>query len=592
MACTFTCYDADESVSGDGLHADPAPGASGSPSAAATQSAFGRFRFGDRLATGRTGPLYRGHDLLSGDLVVIKRFEIRVGPERTRQLADDFGALTSRLPENPHSVRVLAGGLDQDHLTLVMSLVPGEGLDVALAEYGPAAMVDAVPRLEALARVLDDAAAQGIWHGALSPRDVVVSATGTSLTGLGIAQILESARVPIDARPPYTAPEASRDGGRGPRSDQFALAAIAHEWLFGAAVDGPADTPVVVPALPGVDRGRLADAFSTALASEPSARFESCGAFVTALQHAAPSLVVPDSPAAAPDLVMQQLRFDEAVEDAAGDAGLPALEAATVASFASSVDHAADTAGDSSSRQPLVALAAVFVAGLAIGSLGGYWFAARREPPIRASVADAEAPAAAAPVERREIVDEPIRPAPEPLAAPAQPAPRQTAAATAAASGGPARLLVRSTPAGATVIVDGAERGTTPLALREVPIGTRAIRLEHDGYEPVERRVVLSAERPSRSIDVALVRQRSAAIASDAATHGSLVIESRPPGAQVTIDGRVAGATPLTIARIAAGRHTVLITAPGWAPVTTTVDVKAGARARVAATLEGGRQDE
>ncbi len=73
---------------------------------------------------------------------------------------------------------------------------------------------------------------------------------------------------------------------------------------------------------------------------------------------------------------------------------------------------------------------------------------------------------------------------------------------------------------------------------------------------------------------------------------GSLVIESRPTGAEVTLDGRPAGVTPLTIASVAPGRHTVVITAAGMKPVTSTVIVKAGERARVAASLERGQQEE
>jgi hypothetical protein len=50
--------------------------------------------------------------------------------------------------------------------------------------------------------------------------------------------------------------------------------------------------------------------------------------------------------------------------------------------------------------------------------------------------------------------------------------------------------------------------------------------------------------------------------------------------------------TPLTIASVAPGRHTVVITAAGMKPVTSTVVIKAGERARVAASLERGQQEE
>ena len=142
--------------------------------------------------------------------------------------------------------------------------------------------------------------------------------------------------------------------------------------------------------------------------------------------------------------------------------------------------------------------------------------------------------------------------------------------------------------------VDGVARGTTPLVLRDLPIGARQIVVSRPGYTPAERRITLSGDRPSRSIEVTLVPvNRPAAPARPAPpVVGSLVIESRPTGAEVTLDGRPAGVTPLTIASVAPGRHTVVITAAGMKPVTSTVVIKAGERARVAASLERGQQEE
>jgi hypothetical protein len=577
----------------------------------------------DRLASGRLGPLFRGDDTRTGELVVIKRFDIRVGPERMRQLADDLAALVQRLPDDPYTVRVLAGGLDDRQLTLVTTLAPGEGLDAALREYGPAALVDAVPRLEHIAGVLDRAAARGIWHGALNPRDIIVSATDTRLTGLGVAPILEAARVPIEPRPPYTAPEGGGEGERAWRADQFALAAIAHEWLFGAAVTGPAESAVMVPSLPGVDREALADAFTTALAPDPDARFESCGAFVAALRRAAhlseASHATP--PVIESDLPIGQLRFNDALLDAPFEsettratetAADPAREASVAWRGGLGGLAHAETPTATPSRTAYGALAAMFAAGLLLGAAGGYLLADRApsgDPSPALQSMDQVAPAPAAPgpaaADPGAVTDIPVRRSDEPppaAAAAAAPAPAPSTAVppavvpapSAPAPGAAARLLVRSSPPGASVSVDGTVRGTTPLTLRDVPIGTRTIRLQRTGYQPVEQRIVLSADRPSRSIDVRLmpVARAATALRPPPVATGRLLVESRPPGARVTIDGRDAGVTPLTIASIAPGRHTVLITAPGWAPVTSTVDVKAGARARVAATLEGGRQEE
>lgn len=171
-------------------------------------------------------------------------------------------------------------------------------------------------------------------------------------------------------------------------------------------------------------------------------------------------------------------------------------------------------------------------------------------------------------------------------AAPARPAPPASADA--------ARLLVRSTPSGAEVFVNGERRGVTPLALRDLPLGSYDVRVTRAGYTASDSRVVLDRGRPSRSLELALVRAGASAPASGGAASptanaapstGTLVVETRPPGARVIVDGAEAGVTPLTLPALSAGSHRIRIEHPGYTPITTTTTVETGARARVAVTL-------
>jgi aspartate/methionine/tyrosine aminotransferase len=70
-----------------------------------------------------------------------------------------------------------------------------------------------------------------------------------------------------------------------------------------------------------------------------------------------------------------------------------------------------------------------------------------------------------------------------------------------------------------------------------------------------------------------------------------LVVESRPTGAQVTVNGLAVGVTPLTMADLAPGEYAVLLSLPGYQSVTTTVRVVAGGRARAAASLTVQEQE-
>jgi PEGA domain/Protein kinase domain len=254
-----------------------------------------------------------------------------------------------------------------------------------------------------------------------------------------------------------------------------------------------------------------------------------------------------------------------------------------------------------SERRPLLPLIMALVVGTAGGFGWGYWTAHRTLTRSGAAAVAAPAPAtesAGAPVrvEEPEVIGERGLPSPAatPQRAPAPPPPAPAAPPRAAerpaAERKPAplpsgRLVVRSTPAGARVLVDGRSRGRTPLVLRDLPLRVVRVTLERDGFKPDERRVGLTAAQPTVTIEAKL-----AAIAPPApvATTGTLAIDSRPTGATVFLDGRQVGTTPLSLPDVTPGTHRIRLELAGFNPWVTTADVQAGARARVAASLERG----
>ena len=68
---------------------------------------------------------------------------------------------------------------------------------------------------------------------------------------------------------------------------------------------------------------------------------------------------------------------------------------------------------------------------------------------------------------------------------------------------------------------------------------------------------------------------------------GAIEVLSHPRNAQVLLDGNVIGRAPLSIPEVAEGTHEVRIELAGFIPLVTSVRVKDGSRARVAASLEG-----
>jgi hypothetical protein len=507
--------------------------------------------------------------------------EVDVAPNHATAVVEQLRGLIGQIPDHPSLVPVIDAGIRNGRVFIVTPSVTGESLDSALAVYGPAAFGDALPRLQQLADALDRAAARGIWHGALTSRHIIVGAEDTHLLEVGVAQALLRGGERIRPARQYAAPEVLAGETASAAADQYSLAAIAHEWLFGQTV-GPAESVVAVPHLPGLSTDALSGAFTAALSPHRQERFASCTAFVDALGTATrvDGDVAPPPPIEFARPAAIELAPPPTIELFEPEAE-PVLD--TVPMAFSALNAPPPTTGFGRG-----ALAAALVTGIAIGAAAMWMWLPTRERVVadggtQALIDERGNAAAVAPSDSI--------PVPEP---PAATAADDVAPVTRAAT---ASLLVRSTPAGATVSIDGVARGVTPLPLRDLEFGDHVVIVSRAGYVAAERQVTLTSERPSRSIELTLPAERVArgsAPAGPAAVEatGSLVVESRPAGATVVVDGRSVGVTPVTITPVTPGRHSVRLERAGYRPWVTTIDVQAGARARVAASMVGGQEEE
>ena len=243
-----------------------------------------------------------------------------------------------------------------------------------------------------------------------------------------------------------------------------------------------------------------------------------------------------------------------------------------------------------SSAPPGVVLVLTLALGLAIGGAGGYLLGQRSasrahdQPSVAPPPLEEPRPA----VESAPLAPDASNPAPEPR--PSPPAVRDAAAAPARTTG---ELSVRSTPVKAGVVVNNVWRGRTPLTLHGLPLGTHTVRVVERGYAPEIRRVVLDSRVPAATVSIQLARatpERPPAVAAPkpGATTGSLLIQSRPPGARVFVNGNLVGTTPLLLSDLPPGARGVRLEHPGYRVWTTTVEITAGQRQRLAASLEAG----
>ncbi len=81
-----------------------------------------------------------------------------------------------------------------------------------------------------------------------------------------------------------------------------------------------------------------------------------------------------------------------------------------------------------------------------------------------------------------------------------------------------------------------------------------------------------------------------AAPATSKAADGMLSIDTHPAGVNVYVDGRLVGTTPLLLPQVSAGFHTLRLHLDSHREWSSSVEVTAGARTRVTASLEEADQ--
>jgi serine/threonine protein kinase len=240
-----------------------------------------------QVGAGTTGFVFRAHDPVEGRLVAIKAFRLDLTPERAAELAGALQGLVSRSVSHPSIAAPIAAGVEDGIAWFAQAYVPAETLDSALRQYGPPPVADALMIVAQLAGALDFAAAAGVVHGALHPRDVLVAPGETHLVDLGVAAALESIGVRAPVRRPYSAPERAAGRPLSRASDIFALGAIAFELLAGQPVTGAGDEAIVaLPDIEGANRDALLETLSFALALAPDERYASGLAFAAPLKKA------------------------------------------------------------------------------------------------------------------------------------------------------------------------------------------------------------------------------------------------------------------------------------------------------------------
>ncbi len=135
-------------------------------------------------------------------------------------------------------------------------------------------------------------------------------------------------------------------------------------------------------------------------------------------------------------------------------------------------------------------------------------------------------------------------------------------------------ILIRSTPAGAEININGVHRGVTPALVSDLPLGKYQADLSKPGFIAKSIEMDIDGRNP-KQFDINLT--------SDSAT---LALESTPTGADVTLNGVSRGTTPCTLNRIPSGNSTLDLSHAGYEPYTEKLKLAAGEHETITAVLK------
>jgi len=115
----------------------------------------------------------------------------------------------------------------------------------------------------------------------------------------------------------------------------------------------------------------------------------------------------------------------------------------------------------------------------------------------------------------------------------------------------PGNLTIATRPAGSEVLIDGAQRGTTPLTLALAP-GAHTITIRSGSDERVVPLTIAAGADVSQYFEMRA--------GEPVALFGQVSVTTDPPGARVAVDGRPRGTSPVTVADLTAEEHKVTVT--------------------------------
>jgi len=543
---------------------------------------IGHFEVVREIGKSDLGTVYKAYDPKKKRTVALRvlRADAPEVAEQSRQYLQRAKAASAL--DSPNIASIYACAEEQGLTYLVMEYIEGVPLDAALATQQGLSSSEVLDISRQVCRGLDHAHSKGIFHSRLTPAGIITEWDGT-------VKIMDFAADlgPLEGKKGdevrYLSPEQVQGGAPDARTNVFNWGAILYEMVTGRKAFGDGDAAAVqreilevMPPAPNQVNPKVQVGISRvvmkALAKNPEYRFQHAGDLVSELEAEIGAASRPSVPG------VPQINVPPPPPSVA-----PTLEDAW-----SPVVPSPSPSPANATLSPVVSRPAALHAPAPppppqSEPLLGYAIPTPAAPTWTKSPA-AAAPAVAAPSPAQETVAPPPPPRVAPASAPVSLTPRQI------------KILV-GVIGGALVVMAAVMIGDAMRARRlqaEAEVAATAPLIGTAAPDPITAAPPLPPPEPEPQPTIVEMvppkkiakSRRRAVVAPVALAVGDLVISSAPDGAQVQVDGGVAGLTPVSLNNLSAGQHVVVVTKPGYAMESRSVMVQRGTRIAMAVSLK------
>lgn len=534
------------------------------------------------------GVVYQAQDPAIGRTVAVKSIKIgEIADPREQQRVKDRifrEAQSAGVLSHPHIVTIYDIQEEGDVAYIFMEYIEGSTLEKMLLDEEPPAKEQILTLLRQTAAAMDFAHSKGIIHRDIKPANIMVRKDWTAkIADFGIAKMQSQSMTQtgmVMGTPNYMSPEQIQGKPVDARADQFSLGVIAYEVMTGEKPFVADSLPTLLfklvgePATPAVRLNPTLDVsidavLQKALAKDPGQRWENCSAFIAALEEqcrrhpnwttqtrgqvltaatqgitlgAIPELKV--EPAPAPVVAPTPPAPTPAPAPRPAPVAKPA-PAPTPKPAPAPTPAPTPEAAPAKGNSTMVMAAVGVVVLLGLGFVGMKFLGGKSDtPPPVADNADVPiAPPLPKGATSTPVTNKPSVATPEP--------PKPTGGEPIAPSGkGLVPVEIRSTPPGATVVIDDGKLPgcTTPCTL-ELPAGRHVLLADLDKYEKTNKIFNLPAES---KVNIALRRQT-----------GQVAVSSTPAGATIIVDGQEQAEKTPAILTLPVGKHKITVSLSG-----------------------------